>query len=113
MPAGVQQQGIDLPMEVTRMLASPATAGYRRFQMKFTVEGMTCSHCERAISKAIERLGGRAEVDLSAGTVAVDGVADEPAVRGAIEAEGYQVTGQAGAPATLGTGNGCCGSRNG
>jgi copper chaperone len=83
--------------------------------MKFTVEGMTCSHCERAISKAIERLGGRAEVDLSAGTVAVDGVADEAAVRAAIEAEGYQVAGQAneGAPATLGTRNGCCSPRNG
>ena len=83
--------------------------------MKFTVEGMTCGHCERAISKAIECLGGRAHVDLSAGTVAVDGVADEAAARGAIEAEGYQVTGQAneGEPATPGTRSGCCSSRNG
>lgn len=83
--------------------------------MKFNVEGMTCSHCERAISTAIERLGGRAHVDLAARTVAVDGVVDEAAVRTAIEEEGYQVMGQVGDPAPAGKGaeKGCCGGRHG
>jgi copper chaperone len=104
---------IDLPMEVSRMLASTGSLpGPGESQMKFIVEGMTCSHCERAISKAVERLGGRAQVDLSGGTVAVDGAADEAAVRAAIEEEGYQVIGHASVSASSGpgAGNGCCGS---
>lgn len=83
--------------------------------MKFMVEGMTCGHCEHSISKAVERLGGRAQVDLSGGTVAVDGVADEAAVRAAIEEEGYQVVGLANAsvPTGPGAGPGCCDSCHG
>lgn len=59
--------------------------------MKLTVEGMTCGHCVRAITRAIEALGGRVHVDLEANTVDVDGVADEAAVRRAIEDEGYRI----------------------
>ena len=79
--------------------------------MKLIVEGMTCSHCERAITKAVERLGARAQVDLSGGTVAVAGAADEAAVRAAIEGEGYRVVGHANASASPGqdAGRGCCG----
>lgn len=58
--------------------------------MKLHVEGMTCGHCERAVREAIEASGGTARVDLSAGTVDVDGV--EPAeARRAIEQAGYAV----------------------
>ena len=76
---------------------------------------MTCSHCERAISNAVERLGGRAQIDLSDGTVAVDGVVDEAAVRVAIEEAGYHVIGFANTspqprPAAR---KGCCVSRHG
>ena len=49
--------------------------------MKFNVEGMTCSHCERAITRAVAALGGTARVDIAAGTVEVDGVTDEARVR--------------------------------
>lgn len=61
--------------------------------MKLTVQGMTCGHCAGAITRAIERLGGNADVDLTGGTVRVSGTADENAVREAIEKEGYVVTG--------------------
>lgn len=61
--------------------------------MKLIVESMACAHCEHAISKAVGRLGGRVRVDLAGGTVAVDDVSDEAAVRAAIEAEGFQVIG--------------------
>lgn len=59
--------------------------------MKIAVEGMTCGHCERAIQQAVARLGGTARVNLAAGTVEVDGVADVASVRAAIEDEGYRV----------------------
>jgi copper chaperone len=79
--------------------------------MKFQVEGMTCSHCERAITRAIDRLGGLARVDVGGGTVEVEGVSDLAAVTRAIEEEGYKVVGsfEAGASATEG-GKTCCGT---
>jgi copper chaperone len=77
--------------------------------MQLSVEGMTCAHCERTITRAIEALGGRARVDLAAGTVAIEGLADEAAVRDAIEAEGYTVTGTGGPAAGTCCGGGCHG----
>lgn len=74
--------------------------------MKFNVEGMTCSHCERAITRAIAALGGTARVDIAGGTVEVDGVADEARVRAAIEDEGYRVAASAAAAEKAGS---CCG----
>lgn len=74
--------------------------------MKLDVQGMTCGHCEKAVTRAIERLGGRAQVDVAKGTVEVDGVEDADAVRRAIEEEGYTV----GAPAGPAAG-GCCSQR--
>lgn len=59
--------------------------------MKLIVDGMTCSHCERAVKQAIQTLGGTARVDLQARTVEVDGVTDQESVRSAIEAAGYDV----------------------
>ena len=76
--------------------------------MKFDVEGMTCSHCERAITRAVGLLGGTVRVDVAAGTVEVEGLADESQVRAAIEEEGYRVVGASGAG--VATENGCCGS---
>lgn len=77
--------------------------------MKFNVEGMTCSHCERAIERAIAALGGVSCVDVAAGTVEVDGVVDEARVRAAIEDEGYRVVVPAAAAANN---SGCCGGCN-
>ncbi|BBY14745.1 cation transporter [Mycolicibacterium litorale] len=57
------------------------------------VEGMSCGHCVKAITTAVEPLPGVAgvTVDLEAGTVTVAGEADEAAVVAAIEDCGYDV----------------------
>ncbi|MBK3749695.1 heavy-metal-associated domain-containing protein [Stutzerimonas balearica] len=59
----------------------------------FNVTGMTCAHCERAVTQAIKALDpqARVEVDLAAGTVRVEGTPSEQQIRAAIEEEGYQV----------------------
>lgn len=59
--------------------------------MELTVEGMTCGHCVRAITEAVQRLGGTARVDLGRRTVEVEGGLDRDAVVQAIENEGYTV----------------------
>lgn len=61
--------------------------------MELTVEGMTCGHCVRAISEAVQRLGGTAQVDLARRTVVVEGGPEYEAVVRAIEDEGYTVIG--------------------
>lgn len=62
--------------------------------MKFTVEGMHCGHCVRAITRAIHALNAdaRVDVDLSAGTVVVTGDFAAEQAAAAIAAEGYAVT---------------------
>lgn len=62
--------------------------------MKLIVEGMTCDHCVRAITRAIRTLDGGAEVrvDVAGGTVTIDGGVDAGLAAAAIEAEGYRVT---------------------
>lgn len=62
--------------------------------MKFTVEGMTCGHCIRAVTRSIHALDpeARVDVDLSAGTVTVIGDVAAEQAAAAIAAEGYPVT---------------------
>jgi copper ion binding protein len=60
----------------------------------YTVEGMTCDHCVKAITGEVTRLEGvdAVAVDLSAGTVRVSGDAvDDAAVAAAIDEAGYTV----------------------
>lgn len=59
----------------------------------FNVEGMTCAHCERAVTQAIQAKdeGAKVEVELSSGVVKVDSSLDAGAIREAIEEEGYTV----------------------
>jgi copper chaperone len=61
--------------------------------LKLKVEGMTCGHCAQTVTKAVEAVPAveRAVVDLKAGEVAVEGNADEGAVRQAITDAGYDV----------------------
>ncbi len=63
--------------------------------LDLAVDGMTCAHCVRAVTEAVAALPGVAgvEVNLAAGTVRIEGDADERAARAAIEAEGYAVRG--------------------
>ncbi|MDR1875704.1 MAG: copper chaperone CopZ [Synergistaceae bacterium] len=62
----------------------------------FNVEGMSCSHCVKAVTDAVTALDGVSDVkvDLQGGTAAVEydaaRVSDER-IRGAIEDQGYDV----------------------
>lgn len=61
--------------------------------MHYIVEGMTCAHCERAISRAIHAIDSQAkvEVDLAGGVVIIGDRVDAGLATSAIEAEGYRV----------------------
>ncbi len=59
----------------------------------FKVTGMTCGHCVRAVTEAVQALDPAATVavDLAAGRVTVEGgSAPAAGVIAAIQAEGYQ-----------------------
>ncbi len=57
------------------------------------VEGMTCGHCEQAVTRAVQSVDPAAKVvvDRSSGRVAVHSTHDAEAIRQAIEGEGYTV----------------------
>jgi copper chaperone len=62
-----------------------------------TVKGMSCEHCVRAVQEEVGSLPGvtGVEVDLAAGTVRVtaDPAPDTEALRAAVDAAGYEMTG--------------------
>jgi copper chaperone len=53
---------------------------------------MTCEHCVRAVTNALEAVAGVeiAEVSLAGGRARVDGEADPQALLRAVEKEGYE-----------------------
>lgn len=59
----------------------------------FHVQGMTCSHCERAVTQAVQRLDPSAQVviDRPAGQVQVQSSLPREAIASAIASEGYAV----------------------
>jgi copper chaperone len=59
----------------------------------FKVQGMTCGHCVRAVTGALQGVDpqARVEVDLPAKEVRVDSQAEAQALIEAIREEGYQV----------------------
>lgn len=62
-------------------------------QQTFTVQGMTCGHCERAVQTAIKTLDPQAEVkiDRTQNLVEVNTAQPREAVAAAIREEGYSV----------------------
>lgn len=60
----------------------------------FTVQGMTCGHCEKAVTTAIKTLDPQAEVriDRSQNQVEVNSAQPGEAVAQAIREEGYTVS---------------------
>ncbi|WP_145130222.1 heavy-metal-associated domain-containing protein [Pseudomonas sp. URMO17WK12:I11] len=58
----------------------------------FTVEGMTCGHCVKAVTQAVQALDSAAkvDVDLASKQVRVHSSANPAQIRAAIEEEGYQ-----------------------
>lgn len=59
----------------------------------YTVQGMTCGHCEKAVTTAIKTLDPQAEVriDRSQNLVEVNTAQPREAVAEAIREEGYTV----------------------
>ncbi len=59
----------------------------------FTVEGMTCGHCEKAVTKAVLALDAQAKVviDRTQNKVQVDSEKPREALAKAIAEEGYRV----------------------
>jgi copper chaperone len=59
----------------------------------FSVQGMSCGHCERAVTQAIRSLDPAAvvKVDLAAGKVEVESAQARDAIARAIAEEGYTV----------------------
>ena len=63
----------------------------------FTVQGMTCGHCEAAVAKEVSKVAGvsGAVASADAGTVEVtsDGPVDRAAVADAVAEAGYELVG--------------------
>ncbi len=61
----------------------------------FTVTGMTCGHCEKAVTAAIVRLDPQAKVEIerSANKVQVQSEQSHEALAAVIVEEGYVVAG--------------------
>ncbi|WP_276258585.1 CopZ family metallochaperone [Haloglomus litoreum] len=59
-----------------------------------TVNGMSCDHCERTVSDAIEAVSGVTDVtvDRTAGTATVEGEADPNTLVAAVEDAGYEAS---------------------
>ena len=61
-------------------------------EKRYTVNGMTCGHCEMSVREEVEELEGveSAQADHATGTLTVRGEGfDDEAVRKAVEAAGY------------------------
>jgi copper chaperone len=59
----------------------------------FNVKGMTCGHCERAVTQAVKAVDPHAAVtiDRATGKVDVDSSQPREAIAAAIAEEGYSV----------------------
>lgn len=57
--------------------------------MKLSIPDMSCGHCRTAVEKAIEALGGKAEVDLDSRSATLTGIADPTTAINALEAVGF------------------------
>ena len=62
-------------------------------QQVFEVQGMTCGHCERAVTNAIQSVDANAQVkiDRAANLVEVQSTQPREAIAAAIQEEGYSV----------------------
>lgn len=67
--------------------------------VSYTVTGMTCGHCEKAVGEELSALPGvvSVEADAGSGRVSVTSTAplDNDAVRTAVDEAGYELTGRA------------------
>ena len=63
-------------------------------QESFTVQGMTCGHCERAVTRAVLQIDPQAQVRIDRANTHVEVQSTQPreAVAKAIAEEGYAVS---------------------
>lgn len=59
----------------------------------YKVDGMTCNGCVASVTKALERAGLKAEVDLASGAAKVLGPHDPAKVKAAVEGAGFDFGG--------------------
>lgn len=61
-------------------------------EINLKITGMTCEHCVRAATKALEHVPGveKAEVTLTPGGAVVHGTADPSELIAAVKEEGYE-----------------------
>ncbi|MFZ9677346.1 MAG: heavy-metal-associated domain-containing protein [Quisquiliibacterium sp.] len=61
--------------------------------LNLTVKGMSCQHCVKAVTNAIQELDANAkvEIDLPSGQVAVQSSAPDAKLREAIAEAGYEI----------------------
>jgi copper chaperone len=61
--------------------------------LRFQVQGMTCGHCVQSVTKAVQAVDAKAqvEVDLAANSVSIEGSDRKDAIAEAIRAAGYEV----------------------
>ena len=66
-------------------------------EQRYTVKGMTCSHCVAAVTEEVSRVDGVTDVavDLDSGSLTVRGSAqvDTDAVAAAVDEAGYELVG--------------------
>ncbi|MFH9068089.1 heavy-metal-associated domain-containing protein [Streptomyces alboflavus] len=81
------------------MTANAQTSQTDSVTTVFDVKGMTCGHCEGAVSSEISELAGVSSVQAVAATGKVTVVSaaalDEEAVRAAVDEAGYELVGKA------------------
>lgn len=59
---------------------------------KIIIEGMSCNHCVRHVTTALEELGlSEVKVDLASKSAVVEGDASDEAIKAPIEDAGYDV----------------------
>lgn len=66
----------------------------------YSVTGMSCGHCEKAVTEGVSALPGVTVIDVDAKsgrlTVECETALDDDAVRAALDEAGYELTGRAG-----------------
>jgi copper chaperone len=88
---GLDLTGLDLTIMARFKLPPSQNRKDLSMNQTFNVKGMTCGHCERAVTQAVKTLDPRAEVRIDRSTGKVEVQSDQPreALIAAITEEGY------------------------
>jgi copper chaperone len=89
----IVQKALDLDTMSSPMIRLSNKIGNFAMNQTFNVQGMTCGHCEKAVTTAIKTLDPQAQVsiDRAQNRVEVSTEKSREAVAAAIQEEGYEV----------------------